>query len=258
MKYLLSLSFIAVLFTNGLAEPIKLALIGDMESCAILTAEMSKDNRFALYERTEIDKVLREHKVVESNASDDTLLKLFPHSDLFAIITLKHLIVFNAKSGIILEYITRGKDVQDADAIRHAADKLLAPDPVFLSIVSVRDTGVPLRYKPGIEKTVLALEQELTRNNRIQLLERTHLGTVINERKLSGKTFPLSASTFLIKLEFEPGSEADIINLWLKLCTPDKKQFVDFRVKNIFTDIDFSAKKSVEGILSRISPQKTK
>ena len=73
----------ATAFTASLP---RLALIGEPpELLDALTAELSSRTNLELLARAEIDLVLREHAV----AADDVgqLLKLFPHTDIFALLT---------------------------------------------------------------------------------------------------------------------------------------------------------------------------
>jgi hypothetical protein len=96
-----------------------------------------------------------------------------------------------------------------------AVKKLSVKNPVYMSIVSVRDVGVPRRYKPKIKDLTRTLEQELMKQANIQMLERSHLALVNKERELTEKRYNLKSSARLLTLEFEPGSEAQIVNVKL-------------------------------------------
>jgi hypothetical protein len=143
------------------------------------------------------------------------LAKLFPHVDIFIIIREKHLIVFNAKDGFLLMDANASKVQELAELIRMAVKKLSIQNPVYVSIVSVRDIGVPRRYKPKIKVFTRMLKQELMKQPNIQMLERSHLALVNNERELTAKRYNLKSSARLLTLEFEPGREAQIVNVKL-------------------------------------------
>lgn len=197
------------------AESKELALIGDDKTCALLTVELSGDEDIQLLERAEIDKVLKEHKLSENKLAATQLVKLFPHVDVFAVIRDKRLIVFNAKNGFRLMDANAAKIPELAELIRLAVKKLAVKNPVYISIVSVRDVGVPRRYKPKINEFIQTFEQELMKQPDIQMLERSHLALVNEERELTEKRYDLKASARLLTLEFEPGSEANIVKVKL-------------------------------------------
>jgi hypothetical protein len=195
------------------AEMKKLALFGDDRMCDLLTVELSNDDNIQLLERNEIDKVLKEHKLSASGLLATKLARLFPHVDIFAVIARDRLVVFNAKNGFRLMDAPVKELKINAENIRMAIKKLAVKNPVYMSVVAVRDIGVPRRYKPKINLTVTKFEQALMQYKHIQMLERSRLGLVNEERELTAKRFPLKTSAQLITLEFEPGSEANIVTL---------------------------------------------
>jgi hypothetical protein len=197
------------------AEVKKLALIGDNKICSLLTVELSKNNNIQLLERDEIDKMLKEHKLSENKLLTPQLVKLFPHADIFTIILKKRLIVFNAKNGFRLMDANASKVQELTQLIKLAVKKVSVQNPVYVSIVSVRDIGVPRRYKPKIKVFTRVLEQELMKQSNIQMLERSHLALVNKEREITKNRYNLKASARLLTLEFEPGHEANIINVKL-------------------------------------------
>lgn len=206
MKYFLPVLFFWMAAAHG--EATKLALIGDGQACALLTAELSADAHIHLLERTEIKKVLQEHKLQESGLAAGKLAKLFPHADVFAVIRDQRLVVFNARNGFRLTDADVSGTSAQADSIRLAVQKLAVEEPVYVSIVSVRDVGVPRRYKPKIKEFTRAFEQELMKQPNLQMLERSHLALVNEERDLTAEHDRLTLSARLLTLEFEPGGVA--------------------------------------------------
>lgn len=234
-----------LLFLIGISIQVnatKIALIGDEKTCALLMVELSKDDNIQLLERVEIDKVLKEHKLSDSGLAASQLAKLFPHVDIFAMIQDKRLLVFNAKNGFRLMDANASKVQELVKLIRLAVKKLSVKNPVYLSIVSVRDIGVPRRYKPKIKELTRALEQELIKQANIQMLERSHLALVNEERKLTEKRYNLKSSARLLTLEFEPGSEAHIVNIKALIRNLENKIIGRARQVDAFRDIPESVK----------------
>lgn len=77
MKKLLQIILLFAVLTVC-AEPNKLALIGDEKTCALLMVELSKDDNLQLLERSEIDRVLKEHKLSNSNLAASKLVHCKP------------------------------------------------------------------------------------------------------------------------------------------------------------------------------------
>jgi len=229
----------AVLTVCG--EPKKLALIGDEKTCALLMVELSNDDNIQLLERAEIDKVLKEHKLSDSGLAASQLAKLFPHVDIFALIQDKRLVVFNAQNGFRLMDANASKIQELAKLIKLAVKKLSVKNPVYVSIVSVRDIGVPRRYKPKIKELTRLLEQELMKQSKIQILERSHLALVNKERELTEKRYNLKSSARLLTLEFEPGSEAHIVNIKLIIRNLANKITGRVKIADGFKNISQSA-----------------
>ncbi len=213
------------------AAPVKLALLGERSLCDQAMVELSENDSFELLERSEIDKVMREHQLSSSNLSAGVLKHYFPHTDLFAVLTEKRLVVFHAKNGFRL---WDGSPENAAEKILAAKNKLAQEEPLYLSIVSVRDVGVPLRLKAKIEEFVTLFEQELMTSPAIQMLERARLDAVNVERELAGTTFALTPSARLLTLEFESGSEATIVNLKLIVRDLGNKKLTSFDQPDVF------------------------
>ncbi len=214
--YIICLLTCATLVCNA---GVKIALIGDSPAAGkiadrVLVA-LSSDENIQILERTEIDKVLKEHKLTASSLAAVKLVKLFPHVDIFAVIQDKRLVVFNAKNGFRLIDANVSKVQELAYLIRRAVKKLSTANLLYLSIVSVRNIGIPLSDKPKIKELIRIFEQELIKQSNIQMLERAHLALVDKERELTNKLYKLKSSVRLLTLECESDGETDIINIKL-------------------------------------------
>ena len=119
-------------------------------------------------------------------------------------------VVFNAKNGFRL---WDDAPENPADHIRFAVAKLERKNPMYLSIVSVRNIGISRTMEPQIEALVISLERKQIRTPEIQLLERERLEKVTDERSLTGKRFALIPSVRLLTFEFEQGGDNAGINV---------------------------------------------
>ena len=231
MKRLLILFFCC--FVSVLAaEPIKVALTGDRNLVDLLTAELSNDKEIALLERSEIAKVLREHKLNASALTSETVARYFPHADVFAVVREQRLIVFNAKNGFLL---WNRKPDHPAEELRRAISKQSEKFPLYFAIVSIRDVGVSQESKQEMEHFLSKLKEMLLENPSIQLLERSNLGLVSAERELTEKQFALTPSTCLLTLEFESENR----NIKGKIIIRDLHQKIIGRLENkdVFSDM---------------------
>ena len=192
------------------AAPVRVALLGDPELVDPVTAELSRHNDIELLERNEIEKIVAEHRLHDTGFSAEKLAVHFPHTDIFAVFTKDRLVIFNAKNGFRL---WDGIPEKPTDHIRFAIAKRERKNPVYLSIVSVRNIGIPRTLEPQIETLIISLERKLIRTPEIQLLERERLGKVTDERALTGKQFALLPSTWLLTFELEPGRDNAGINV---------------------------------------------
>ncbi len=230
--------WIFFLCLSAAASPVKLALLGNRPLCDKTMEELSASDQFDLLERAEIDKVLQEHRLSSSDFSAGVLRRCFPHTDLFAVLTEKRLVVFNAKNGFRL-WDDSPEDA--AQKILKAKNKLAVKDPLYLSIVSVRDVGVPGKLKPKIEEFVMHLEQALIKLPAIQMLERARLDAVNTERELAGPVFALTPSARLLTLEFEPGSTGDKTHARILILTLDRRIVGRVNVHDVFNKCDEQA-----------------
>ncbi len=227
--------WIFFLCLSTVAAPVKVALIGDREVCEPATMELSGFSEIELLERAEIDKVLGEHKL--TFAGDAELLRRFPHADLCALVFRAgknhpfRFRVINAKNGYLLADRLLPEQAPEktlAECLLFAAGKLsgTGAKPVALGVVR-RVAGVS---KEGTASLVFTLSEGLTNTPDIQLLERGHLGAVLNERELSGSSLPLAPSTVLIHLEVMPGAEKKTLNVDFSLSDASGKNFVREKV----------------------------
>ncbi len=230
------MKFLWLFFCCGVlsAAPVRVALIGDGNAVDPVAAELSAADGIELLERSKIDAVLSEHRLNAAGLSAGILAKHFPHADAFAVFTHKRLVVFNAKNAFRL---WDDSPENAARKIIAAKDKLAVENPLYLSIVSVHDVGVPRRLKPKIEEFVTLFEQELIKSPSIQMLERSRLGAVNRERELSGKSFALTPSARLLTLEFEPGGEAAIVNVKLIVRNLGNQKLAVFEQTDTFSNI---------------------
>ncbi len=208
----------------------KLALVGDNNTVDLLTVKLSEDSSLELLERSQIESVLKEHNLNASQFGSGELVKYFPHVDILTIVAGKRLIIFNTKNGFRLGNFVF-LSIDDAIKLIHLAiAKKKVKDPVLLSIVSVRDVGIPATLKPKIKEFISNLECKLSDNPKIQFLERSYLEYVQKERDITSRNYKLAASAKLLKFEFEPGSESDKVILRFAAITPNGKEL--FRGQN--------------------------
>ena len=228
--------FVIVFLTASLlAAPIKVALLGEKNQVDLLTVELSGDQGIVLLERSEVEKVLREHQLNANALTPETITKHFPHADIFAVVTERRLTVFNARNGFLL---WSRQPEHPAEELRRAIDKQSEKFPLYLAVVSVREVGVPQKSKPEIGHFISNLEAMLLENPAIQLLERSKLGLVSAERELTEKQFALTPSACLLTLEFEPEGA----KISCKIILRDLHQNLIGRLENkdVFSDINSS------------------
>ena len=228
MKQRLATILLLLTAATAFTAPLpRLALIGEPpELLDALTAELSSRTNLELLARAEIDLVLREHAV----AADDVgqLLKLFPHTDIFALLTQAwnkksgRMVVFNARNSFRLADVAWAGEATAAtadlaQAIDSALRKMRNRTPVCFSIAAMRRVAIDIRQHSALDDWSVRFERGLLARPEVQLLERERLGMVSEERTLTNQAFALAASGRLLTLEYETGDSAAVINLKL-LC----------------------------------------
>ncbi|MDD3953543.1 MAG: hypothetical protein PHY82_06475 [Lentisphaeria bacterium] len=202
------------LCSGVVAAPQKLALAGPAEYVEPVLALLSGTREFELFEREEIARVLQEHQLSAGGLSGTALAQLFPHCDLFAVITEKRVVVFQAKTGFrLIDSVHDGDAELIAAEIRRSALKVAVQAPLFLATVALRDVGVPARQAGSLEDFVTGIERGLLADPRIQVLERKRLGLVHAERELTRANLSLIPSAILLTFEFEPVQDGDRIRV---------------------------------------------
>lgn len=212
----------------------QLAILGHPDWVALATAELSRVDGIELLERSHITQVLKEHRLAEKGLSKEQLRKLFPHTDFFALIDEKRVLIFNAKNGFRLA------DSEHADSletivgeIRRAMVKTDQAVPVYLATLAIHDVGVPRRFRDRLPETVDAVERCLLSNQCIQMLERNRLGLVTGERSLSNTAFALTPSARLLIFEFEPGETGGVVNVVVTIHDLNRQEIGRLKIADV-------------------------
>jgi len=228
--------FFVISFANAKAK--KLVLLGESRTVDILTVKLSDRKDFELFERSQVEQILREHQLSSYGLSPDKIVKHFSHANLIVIISQagekkatypSRITIFNAQNGYKLANTALPPDPLEAAnkamKIIDMAHGKAAKNSLLLSIGIIRNAGVSDKLKYRIAEIVFALSEALVNSDKAQMLERGYLGAVLNERKLSGATHTLKTSTRMINLEFLPGANLGQIDVVLKLSNPAGKVF---------------------------------
>ncbi len=233
---------------------VQLAILGQPEWVALATAELSREAGIELLERSRITQVLGEHRLAEMGLSEKQLRKLFPHTDFFAWVDAKRVLVFNAKNGFRL---ADGEHAGSVEAIvgemRRAMAKAGQANPVYLATLAVHDVGVPRRFRDRLPEAVDAIERHLLANRRIQMLERHRLGLVAGERGLSGAAFVLTPSARLLTFEFEPGETGGVVNVVVKIHDLARQENGRLKVDDVLQG-DSATRQCADAILKHLLP----
>ncbi len=209
------IAFCLILFlTLPLAAEIKVALIGDKDKADLLTAELSGMDEVALLERAEIEKIIKEQKLSAVNGAE--LGRYFPHADVIGIVSPESVSFFNAKNGFKLGRLPIDDALQGA-ATGKLLKKTTDKESVLLSIGFVTLSDIPERIRPEVARMVLELDNTLMNTDKIQLLEREHLSSVLQEREITETSHALIPSLQVIRCAFTQGSNAEKINLKISL-----------------------------------------
>lgn len=232
--------------------PVRTALVGHKNLVDLLTTRLSDDKDIELLERSEIDRIISEHKLNPMFLSGSDIIKCFPGTGMFSVISSSGekekeypsgIVVFNAKNGFRLASASLPGNIEKAaesavEELRKARLKTIIADPVFLSVVAIRDGGVPEKYKYKISQYAVNVEDRLSRLPRVQMLERDYLENVNQERKLTETLYQLVPSAQLISLEFIPGANPDIVNMTATLTDSGGRILLRCRADDCFADDD--------------------
>jgi hypothetical protein len=230
--------------TAVLAAESKIAIIGDSpiaeKTADLALTELSGKKDIAVLERSEIDRLLREHKLTRlgMTAAELSSFAKIAHVDIFAVINsaiknkrkvVSSLLVFDAKTGFKLCDISLS-DILDEDvktinnAVITASTQLQQIEKIsYLAILAVRNAGVPSKYKYELQNIATEVRRRLVAAPDIAVLERSRLGLVVKERELSKKIYKLYTSAYLLDFEYSQGSSANIVNLKLYIMSPGGK-----------------------------------
>ena len=272
MKYLPL--FLLLFLTIGV-NAAKVALIPAAPELAPVAdqvlAAMSNDSGIEFLERAGIEAVLKERKLTAAGLTGTNLADLgkIIHVDLFAIITAKPgqkdiaasgIIVYDARNGFRMVNTTLSEQntVNNIiEQLRRALEITKHPEKqILLSIVTVRDAGVPERFK-YLEAFIAAdLERRLSSIPAVTMLERDYLDSVNQERKITGQMFALAPSARLLRLEFSPGTSPEIVNLTLRVTDAANKELFRFVLDNCLADTTNTAMKTIAAIAEylKVSP----
>lgn len=217
-------------------------------------AAMANDVGVGFLERANIETVLKERKLSASGLTSSNLAELgkLIHADLFAVITAKMgkkeedilpsgLIIYDASNGFRLANIALPEKQEDCigtvvEQMRKALEVKKHPEKqILMSLVTVRDAGVPERFKYQQAFIAADLERRLGGIPNVTLLERDYLENVNLERKLTEQMFKLAPSARLLRLEFIPGSSPEIVNLTLRVTDAANNELFRYEEKNCFT-----------------------
>jgi hypothetical protein len=264
--YRIKLWFFVFIFLSGVsflfAGEVKIALIGDTSKNSAIAdlalAEISGDNTILVMERKLIDKIIREHKL-NSSGREALLPFIAQHVDIFVVVSSPGkkkenlpplLSVFNAKNGFLLLQSSLPQDSDKAAAkvceyLRMAIKKNVDGKKYYLSVFNFRDAGTPSTMRRKTNSFVSLLEQRLSLEPDLVVLDRRNLDKVTSERDLTKEYCKLFSSAILLRLEFEQGSSADMTNLILRATGRDGKELFRLNLPDCL--------KNPEATVSRIS-----
>ena len=246
-----------ILFFAFWVSATKIALISTAPELNDLSnqvlASMAEDNEIEFVERAKIELVLKEQQLSASGLSGINCVGLNKtiHADLFAVITARisrrevkpaGLIIYNARNGFRLANVSlSGKDtVKDiAKRLRQASELNKSPDKqTLISIVAVRNAGVPKRFKYMIAFTAAELERRLGNIPNVIVLERDYLDNVNRERDITGQIFKLAPSAHLLRLEFIPTDSFKKVALTIRRTNISGKEQDRYTVNDAFNSPD--------------------
>lgn len=214
-------------------------------------AEMTTEPGMEFVERTNIAKILAERKLTASGLTGENIVSLDQTvaADIFAVISAKPakggatasgLIVYSARNGFRLV----NTNLPEANTVsvivkclKQSVKTLAHPDKLlWLSVAAVREVGIPERLKYRAAYIAVELERRLGGIPGVVVLERDNLGSVNQERELTGRMFKLMPSARLVRLEFTPGKTADTADLKLRLTNASGHELFRWRKSDCFAD----------------------
>lgn len=252
MRKILFLLLLSCFFTVYAADK-KIAIIGDSleanQVADVALIELATSDSVAVLERTEIEKILKEQKLSASTLTADNFAQLskISHVDVFAIINsakqdkktvLSSLLVFDAKTGFkLLDIRLNGSLDKNAKTVTEAVSSALKQmhdkqKITYVAVLSVRNGGVPSKYKYQLENIAEEVQRRLVAAPDVAVLERSRLGLVNKERKLSDTQYQLRPSVYLLDFEFIQGRSESEVNLNLHLTSANGKKFKSYEYKN--------------------------
>ncbi len=205
------------------SPPLRTIITGDDRIAVLVMEKLAEDTRFVFVERDEIQISTRELRFADSALTQRTLTKRYPHADLFAVIcrdstdVSPRLIVFNGKRGIRLASVDLPNDPKSAaEAVRvqlHMAAELSSGSGKHsFSIAAARFVGISPDQRRKIQSLMPEIENALTRNGKLILLEREGLYEVLKERYLSELSFTAGPANIQLRIEFQQGENSEVIS----------------------------------------------
>jgi hypothetical protein len=249
-KMIFKIVLISLVFMGtGAFAKTKVALIGDSKKtnqvADLVLAKMSDNDKLEFLERSAIEKVLKEHKLQDSGLSSKQIpvIAKFLHADVFAVLSSAQinkkvvpssLRVFDARNGFCLIDTALPSEIDKcanfvSTKLKNAVKILANPQSLkFVSILAVRNVGAPKKYKRQMAHIAIELERRLIAMPDVAVLERSELGLVNKERKISNKLFKLASSGYLLDLEFTPASSVNKVDLKIYILNALGKELTSF------------------------------
>lgn len=209
------------------------ALLGRGEAGQNLADRIFASNpEFDFVERDRIQAVLQERRLTGDRLDSVAVRHLAPllKADLFVLVSADkeeartRLLIFEPANGFRLadELLPAENPEQAAsELIRQKQTLIETPaQTVFLSATDIRDRALPRRHWIDAHRTADEFRRRLLRLDRLVLLEREELNTLIRERQLTGNFGKLAAASRILTLELGPGRSADEYSCRLLLYAP--------------------------------------
>ena len=269
-----NLLLILALLCGIAASAAKVALIPAAPELAPVADQvlvtMPNDSGIEFLERAGIEAVLKERKLTAAGLTGSNLADMSKtiHADLFAVITAKPapkgkkeavvsgLIVYDARNGFRL--VNAAVSEQDAvkeivERLQQAQDIIKHPEKqILLSIVTVRDAGVPEKHKYQMAFITAELDRQLSSIPGVVMLERDYLDSVNQERKITGQMFNLAPSARLLRLEFSPVDSSDKIALTVRVTDVTGKEQIRYKIDDAFNSPDNTVKNMLANLTEKL------